>query len=96
MNEQHEKELQGPEEGPKTKIHLYLLRAKLKIVPNWNTSGHDDSGLINSLPSMTGWFSKWIDTSKKQTYRNGWPKEKPTLLQPTHKSKETAPTPIDP
>ena len=26
---------------------------------------------------MTGWLSKWIGANKKQTYPNGWPKEKP-------------------
>ena len=34
-----------------------------------------DTGLKNSLPSMTDWVSKWIDALK--TYPNGWLKEKP-------------------
>ena len=36
-----EKEQQGLEEGLKAKIHLDLLRATFKKVPNWKTLGHD-------------------------------------------------------
>ena len=35
------KELQGLEEGSKTKIHIDSLRTILKKLPNWKTSRHD-------------------------------------------------------
>ena len=35
------KELEGLEEGPKTEIHLELLKKTLKKTSNWKTSGHD-------------------------------------------------------
>ena len=42
-----------------------------------------DTGFKNLLPSTTDWQSKWIDTSKKQTYPNGWPKERPPWSKKT-------------
>ena len=35
------KELKELEEGPKANIHLELLRARLKKIPNWKTPGPD-------------------------------------------------------
>ena len=35
------KEFEGLEEGPKVTIHLDLLRATLKNVPNWKTPSHE-------------------------------------------------------
>ena len=75
-----EKECQGLEEGPKAKIHFDSLRATLinyQIGKRQNMMVYMDSGLINSLPSMTEWISKRRDAEKKQTYPNGWSKERP-------------------
>ena len=42
MDKQHEKKkLQGLEEGPLEKIHVYSLRVTLEIVRNWKMPGHD-------------------------------------------------------
>ena len=35
------RELKGLEEGPKTEIHIDLLKTTLKRIPNWKTSDHD-------------------------------------------------------
>ena len=35
------RELEGLEEGPKTEIHIDLLRTTLKRISNWETPGHD-------------------------------------------------------
>ena len=35
------KELEELEEGPKTEIHIDLLKATLKRISNWKTPGHD-------------------------------------------------------
>ena len=71
------KQLQGLEEERQAKIHLNLLRATLKKVPNWKTPGQyviHGYWLKNSLPSMTDWLSKGIDIyNPPQTYPNGWP-----------------------
>ena len=40
------KELEELEEGPKANIHPDLLRAILKKVPSWKTSGPDDISRI--------------------------------------------------
>ena len=35
------RELEGLEEGPKTEIHIDLLKKTLKRISNWKTPGHD-------------------------------------------------------
>ena len=53
-----EKELEGLKEGSKVKIHL---EQHSKKVTNWKTQvimAYMDTGLKNSLPSMTDWLSK--------------------------------------
>ena len=35
------RELEGLEEGPKTEIHIELLKKTLKKISNWKTPGHD-------------------------------------------------------
>ena len=80
-----EKELQGLEEGPKAKILLNSFKATLKKYQIGKLRAimeYMDSGLKNSPPSMTDWLSKRIDTNK-QTYANGWPKEKPPWSRKT-------------
>ena len=45
------RELKGLEEGPKTEIHIDLLKTKLKRISNWKTPGHN---------GMHGfWFKKF-------------------------------------
>ena len=35
------RELEGLEEGPKTEIHIDLLKTTLKRIPIWKAPGHD-------------------------------------------------------
>ena len=35
------RKLEGLEEGPKTEIHIDLLKTTLKRISNWETPGHD-------------------------------------------------------
>ena len=41
MDKQYYKKLDGLEEGPKTEIHIDLLKTTLKRLSNWKTPGHD-------------------------------------------------------
>ena len=50
-----------------------------------------------SLPSTTDWLLKWIDANNRQTYKNGWRKERLTWYKKknpkkTNKQKEPLPT----
>ena len=63
-----EKEMQGLEEGLKTKIHLDSLKSTLKKYQTGKLQAMMvcmDSGLKDTLPSMTDWLSKWIDVQEK-------------------------------
>ena len=45
------RELEGLEEGPKTEIHIDLLKTTLKRIPNWKTPGHNGIHCV--------WFKKF-------------------------------------
>ena len=48
-----------------------------------------DTGLNNSLLSITDWLLKWTDAYKKQIHPNGWPKERSPWSKMTPKKNHT-------
>ena len=53
------RELKGLEEGPKTEIHIDLLKTTLKRISNWKTPSHDG---IHGL-----WFKKFTSIHGRLT-----------------------------
>ena len=78
-----EKELPIIEEGSKVEIHHNTLEATLK---NWKTPGLVGvHGLWfkHSPPSTLDWLPKWVNAYRKQSYPNGWSKERPPSSKET-------------
>ena len=87
------RQLEGLEEGPKTEIHIDLLKTTLKRISNWKTSGHDGihGFWLKKFTSINGRLALEMKISPYGAQVADWmTKGKTTLIQ-KNPSKGTAP-----
>ena len=76
-----EKELEILEEVPQMENTPRVTLGNIpKATKLKNLMVYMDSGF--KIPSTIDWLSKWIDTDKKQIYKNGGPKERSPKTEP--------------
>ena len=87
------RELEGPEEGPKTEIHIDLLKTTLKGISRWKTPGHDGihGFWFKKFTSIYGRLALQMNSCLQGAQVPDWmTKGKTTLIQKAP-SNETAP-----
>ena len=87
------RELEGLEEGPKTEIHIDLLKTTLKRISNWKTPGHDGihGFWFKKFTSIHGRLALEMNRCLQGTQVPDWMTKGKTMLIQKDPSKGTAP-----
>ena len=87
------RKLEGLEEGPKTEIHINLLKTTLKKKSNWKTPGHDGihGFWFKKFTSIHGRLALEINRCLQGAQVPDWMTQRKTTLLQKDPSKGTAP-----